>query len=209
MTKEELSCLANELWLGRLRIHKPKKNEKCGIPYKPWHHLAFIDKFVFTYVWDTREIIDVFMLSDVQPSFETVKLVDAGKALFVGKDTTSRAKAVVQQLLAKYKELPIVNGLARKTLVKVKEDTEAMLLDIDYDNFDVHDDAQTIFVDKTAPIPDNLYMYQEMFTVNPAKRKFADNTAYQGIAKQFAVQARCAILAEWSNLIKNDNGTEH
>jgi hypothetical protein len=72
---------------------------------------------------------------------------------------------------------------------------------LDFETFDIHSDAQSFFVDKDAPIPENLYMFKEMTTVNPAKRKFADSNAYAGISKYFAIQARCAILNEWSELI--------
>lgn len=203
MTKEQLQNVANEAWLGRLRVFKPKKNEKIGIPYKPWHHIAFIDNVVFTYVWDTREIVDAFPMNDVTYDFETIKITDSGKALRFGSDTTNRAMKLAKQLKAKYADLPIATENEALNLQVVKDLAADALLDVDVDIFDIHDDGKIVFVDKSIELPEDLYMYAESVTVNPNKRKFADNNAYAGIAKYFATQARCAILTEWSKQIKN------
>jgi hypothetical protein len=101
MTHEQLKTIANESWLGRLRIFKPKKNEKLGIPYKAWHHLAFIDDFVFTYIWDTRELIDCYRLGDMTPEFDTIKISDSGKALFIGANTSKFAESTAKSLLSR------------------------------------------------------------------------------------------------------------
>lgn len=202
MKQENIKDIVNEVWLGRLMIVKPKKNAMIGIPYKAWHHLAIIDDVVLTYVWDTREIIDAYRISDLKDNFETIKVADSGKALFVSKNTTKRAANAVRSLLQKYNELPIVDGTERPDLKTVKEATDDMLLDVDIDNFDIHDDCKIVFVDKSLPVPSNMYMYVQMPTVNPNKIKYADNNSYSGMAKYFAIQARCAILSEWSKQIK-------
>lgn len=201
MKQEQLSKIANASWLGRLLVFKPKKGEKLGIPYKPWHHIAIIDNVVLTYVWDTREVIDAYKLGDVSVEFETVKVTDNCKALFIGSDTTERAKKQVRALLEKYAELPIIDGTAKLDLKTVKQMSEDAIVDLEVDNIDLQEEAKVVFVPKDAPLPDNLYMYAEMPTVNPKKRKFADNNAYTGIGKHFAIIARCAILRDWSNLI--------
>jgi GTPase SAR1 family protein len=204
MKQEDIKNIVNEVWLGRLMIIKPKKNAKIGIPYKAWHHLAIIDNIVFTYVWDTREIIDAYRIGDLSTDFETIKVSDNGKALFISKNTTQRCAKQLRELMSKYKELPIIDGTERLDLKTVKETTEEMMLDIDTDNFDVHDDCKVVFVDKSAPVPENLYMFTKMPTINPHKVKYADNNAYAGMAKYFAIQARCAILKSWSELIKKE-----
>jgi hypothetical protein len=47
-------------------------------------------------------------------------------------------------------------------------------------------------------------MFEKVESINPTKDKYIDNYAYTGIAKYFAIQARCAILNDWSKLLAND-----
>lgn len=202
MTNQELSKLANEAWLGRLRIFKPRKGEKIGIPYKPWHHLAIIDQIVIVYIWDTREIIDAFPLSELASEFDTVKIVDSGKQLFIGKNTSSRAKTKVDIQLAAYPDLPIEKSNDIMDIKTVKAAAESALSEVDMSIFEMHDDASIVFVDADVELPDNLYMYRKAETFNPNKIKLADNNAYSGRAKYFAIQARCMILIEWQKHIQ-------
>lgn len=201
MKLDDIAKLANEAWLGRFRLYKPKKGAQIGIPYKPWHHLAIIGSKVFVYVWDTREIIDCYSIADLTADFDTVKLQDNGRALTIGGDTSERAKACIQTLIADMPDLPVIQSGAKLALADVREKAEAALLNVDFDKFEIMDDAQIVFVDKTLPLPDNMLMYNEQISMNPAKRKIADNNAYNGMSRYFAIQARCAFLADWAKQI--------
>lgn len=182
----------NNAWLGRMQIIKPKKGEKIGIPYSPWHHLAIVDNIVLLYVWDTREITDAYKIGDLRSDFDTMKIVDNGKSLFYGKNTSERAKRSVKALLDKYPELPITDVSTVIDLDKLRSDAKEALESLA--DIDMQEDAAIVFIDKTMALPDNLYMYKQMPTFNPTKIKLADNNAYNGRAKYFAILARKAVL---------------
>jgi hypothetical protein len=200
MNKQELKTVANPGWLGRLRLQKPKKNEKIGIPYKDWHHLAIIDDYVFTYVWDTRAIIDVYPLSACTP-FNTTKITDSGRPLLVTAETTSRAAKIAKELCKKYPELPIVVSGTKLDIKVVREAAEDALLNVDIDTFMILNDTQSFLVDDKANMLDELYMYEKVPTIQPNKAKYADNNSYTGIAKYFAILAHCAVLSDISKHI--------
>jgi hypothetical protein len=127
-------------------------------------------------------------------SFATTKPTDSGAQLFIGKNTSERAKSVVANLLKQYPELPVIVDGGKPSLSDIKERAELALSKLDTTMFDINEDASIVFVAKDIILPSDMCMYAAMPTFNPQKLKFADNYNYVGRGKYFAIQARCAVL---------------
>lgn len=189
MTKEQqLNCS----WLGLLQIAKPAKGEQVGFAYADWHHFAIIDNYVILYIWDSREIIDAFP-KDILTNFTGVKLSDNGKQLYMGDNTSSRARRIVHELLAKY-DLPIIETGGTEPIADLHERAAEAAKTVCKDFTCINEDLSIVFVPKTMQLPDNLYMYKLVPTLNDAMYKLCDSTAYLGRAKHYAVLAHVYVL---------------
>lgn len=188
-------------YLGLMQVVKPKSKQKCGIPYAAWHHFAVIDNYVLLYLWDTREIIDAYELDVLKP-FEASSVNDNGKELLVTRNTSERAIAIVDLLKKKYGSmLPIIIHGARPTLSTVKQEAQQLLDSIDKDMFVFgEDDASIIFIDKNFVLPENLYMYRRMPTLNDQKIKLSDPNSYIGRGQYLANAAHAYVLKQIQQL---------
>lgn len=194
-------------WFGCLQIFKPKKNSDIGIPYKPWNHFAIIGQYVIVYVWDTREIVNIYSISSIRfGSFEYDNITDNNEQLFCGRNTTDSAIKIVEELKSKYEHIPILGINETDQCSSIKKQAMSMLKEIDTDMFSIQDDAKIIFIDKNLKLPDDIMMYTETDTFNPSKRKFSDMNVYIGRGRYFGIIARCDLLKQIKTL--NDNDTK-
>lgn len=199
MTLAETATL-NCSWLGLMQLVKPAKGQMVGFAYADWHHFAIIDDYVLLYIWDSREIIDAFPLKAMD-NFETVKITDNGKQLFIGQNTSERAKAIVAQLCDKY-DLPIIVKGGVPSLTDLKDAVSSALQSVNHDVFNCVDNTMSaVFVPKTMQLPETLYMYKLAPTLNPSMYKLVDPTSYLGRSKHYAIIAHAYVL----NLIESLN----
>lgn len=198
MTKDNLDTLANEAWLGRLRLVKPKQKAKIGFAYEPWHHLAICDDIVILYLWDYRAIVAVHKLEDLAENFETVRIIDNGKPLVLSGLLSQESIDILAPVLLKYQDLPICSKETPITLENAKQQAEDALASLDRSVIET-DDSSTIFVSKSLQFPDKLYMFTKQSNMNPDKDMITDSNVYSGRAKYFSITARCAIINEWLN----------
>lgn len=196
MTREELESYPC-CYVGLLKILKPRKGQKIGIAYADWHHLAIIDDVVFTFIWDSREIINCCPLSYLR-KFDATNLTDMGTHLCIGEQTSERAKQAIEHLQTKY-DLPIVSS-SKPALADLKEHAQYALGEVNRDMFDIDNEATVVFFDKELELPEDMFMYKASTTLNPAKQKFMDTCVYQGRSKYLAIIARCSILKQIENL---------
>jgi hypothetical protein len=194
--------ISNSVWLGRMQVFKPKKGQKTGIPVSAWHHLAKIDDLIIKFIWDTREIIDVHAITDLADSIETMSILDNGKALFLGDNSSDRAKTLIDKLTSKYPDLPIGTAKAVNTpLDLLREDAaKAVAYTEQLANTKgclLTDDASTIFVPETMPTMPDMYMFTNVPTMHTSKVRYKDNNAYSGRSKYYAIIARCSIIKQW------------
>lgn len=180
-------------WLGLFKLVKPKRGEKIGIPYADWHHLAILDNYVLLYIWDTREIVDAFPL-DVMKPFQAVKIADSGKQLWLGRNTSERARTIVKELCSKYEFLPVVTEGGIETIQTLKENAERCKATVDKNAFVCDDAMSSVFIPKTMKLPDNLFMFKQAPTLNPSKIKLVDATSYLGRAKYYAQIGHAYVL---------------
>lgn len=201
MTKDELNLTQPRAMLGRLKLFKPAKNAKIGIPIQSWHHLAVIDDLVLRYVWDTRVIDAIYKLSDLT-TLDCIAIPDSGKQLLVSEDKAVRDR--IAMLLEKYPDLPIdMSGTKLMNLTDCRLAATAATLSMAGETgIEATDDFRIVFVPKHwQPLPD-MFMYEQAPTVNPDALKFIDRQTYNGMSKQFAIMGRIAVIRD---LIKSNN----